>query len=208
MSLGTSPIFATLPAPRKSVTLLTPRDQWGLSPDPRMTVPWINHWMPDYVFASFPLLASNSLCLAVGLGHSQSLPSHMVLGGQCQSLSNSQTFAMAAQREASLSTLSSIANIWHNSLAQHFFVSNQSINVTLLRFEAHMVYSVLLWKNQQHSDKFAKNTRLLHKNVRSQYSVTCMTNHLISFVQWWKLYMILISLYCETGLLIGAWPQL
>ena len=208
MSLGTSPIFATLPAPRKPVTLLTPRDQLGLSPDPWMTVPWINHWMPDYVFASFPLLASYSLCLAVGLGHSQSLPSHMVLGGQCQSLSNSQTFAMAAQREASLSTLSSIANIWHNSLAQHFFVSNQSINVTLLRFEAHMVYSVLLWKNQQHSDKFAKNTRLLHKNVRSQYSVTCMTNHLISFVQWWKLYMILISLYCETGLLIGAGPQL
>ena len=173
-----------------------------------MTVPWIKHWMPDYVFASLPLLASYSLCLAVGLGHSQSLPSHMVLGGQCQSLSNSQTFAMAAQREAFLSTLSSIANILHNSLAQHFFVSNQSINVTLLRFEAHMVYSVLLWKNQQHSDKFAKNTRLLHKNVRSQYSVTCMTNHLISFVQWWKLYMILISLYCETGLFIGAGPQL
>ena len=208
MSLGTSPIFATLPAPRKPVTLLTPRDQLGLSPDPWMTVPWINHWMPDYVFASFPLLASYSLCLAVGLGHSQSLPSHMVLGGQCQSLSNSQTFAMAAQREASLSTLSSIANIWHNSLAQHFVVINQSINFTRVRFEAHMVYSVLLWKNQQHSDKFAKNTRLLHKNVRSQYSVTCMTNHLISFVQWWKLYMILISLYCETGLLIGAGPQL
>ena len=208
MSLGTSPIFATLPAPRKPVTLLTPRDQLGLSPDPWMTVPWINHWMPDYVFASFPLLASYSLCLAVGLGHSQSLPSHMVLGGQCQSLSNSQTLVMAAQREAFLSILSSIANIWHNSLAQHFFVSNQSINVTLLRFEAHMVYSVLLWKNQQHSDKFAKNTRLLHKNVRSQYSVTCMPNHLISFVQWWKLYMILISLYCETGLLIGAGPQL
>ena len=135
--------------------------------DPRMTVPWIKHWMPDYVSASLPLLASYSLCLAVGLGHSQSLPSHMVLGGQCQSLSNSQTFAMAAQREASLSTLSSIANIWHNSLAQHFFVSNQSINVTLLRFEAHMVYSVLLWKNQQHSDKLAKKTRLMHKNVRS-----------------------------------------
>ena len=208
MSLGTSPIFATLPAPRKPVTLLTPRDQLGLSPDPWMTVPWINHWMPDYVFASFPLLASYSLCLAVGLGHSQSLPSHMVLGGQCQSLSNSQTFAMAAQREAFLSTLSSIANIWHNSLAQHFVVINQSINFTRVRFEAHMVYSVLLWKNQQHSDKFAKNTRLLHKNVRSQYSVTCMTNHLISFVQWWKLYMILISLHCETGLLIGAGPPL
>ena len=208
MSLGTSPIFATLPAPRKSVTLLTPRDQLGLSPDPWMTVPWINHWMPDYVFASFPLLASYSLCLAVGLGHSQSLSSHMVLGGQCQSLSNSQTFAMVAQRKAFLPTLSSIANIWHNSLAQHFVVINQSINFTRVRFEAHMVYSVLLWKNQQHSDKFAKNTRLLHKNVRSQYSVTCMTNHLISFVQWWKLYMILISLYCETGLLIGAGPQL
>ena len=112
--------------------------------------------MPDYVFASFPLLASYSLCLAVGLGHSQSLASHMVLGGQCQSLSNSQTFVMAAQREAFLSTLSSIANIWHNSLAQHFFVINQSINFTLLRFEAHMVYSALLWKNQQHSDKLAK----------------------------------------------------
>ena len=144
VSLGTSPIFATLPAPRKPVTLLTPRDQLGLSPDPWMTVPWINHWMPDYVFASFPLLASYSLCLAVGLGHSQSLPSHMVLGGQCQSLSNSQTLVMAAQREAFLSTLSSIANIWHNSLAQHFFVINQSINFTLLRFEAHMVYSALL----------------------------------------------------------------
>ena len=81
MSLGTSPIFATLPAPRKPVTLLTPRDQLGLNPDP------------------------------VGLGHSQSLPSHMVLGGQCQSLSNSQTFVIIAQREAFLSTLSSIANI-------------------------------------------------------------------------------------------------
>ena len=68
-----------------------------------------------------------SLCLAVGLGHSQSLPSHMVLGGQCQSLSNSQTFVIIAQREAFLSTLSSIANIRHNSLAQHFF-SHQSIH--------------------------------------------------------------------------------
>ena len=129
-----------------------------------------------------------SLCLAVGLGHSQSLSSHMVLGGQCQSLSNSQTFAMAAQRKAFLPTPSSIANIWHNSLAQHFVVINQSINFTRVRFEAHMVYSVLLWKNQQHSDKLAKNTKLLHKNVRSQYSVTCMPNHLISFVQWWKIY--------------------
>ena len=131
VSLGTSPIFATLPAPRKPVTLLTPRDQLGLSPDPRMTVPWINHWMPDYVFASFPLLASYSLCLAVGLGHSQSLPSHMVLGGQCQSLSNSQTLVMAAQRETFLSTLSSIANIWHNSLAQHFFLSSINPSISL-----------------------------------------------------------------------------
>ena len=88
--------------------------------------------MPDYVFASFPLLASYSLCLAVGLGHSQSLPSHMVLGGQCQSLSNSQTFVMATQREAFLSTLSSIANIWHNSLAQHFFVINVLVVFNLL----------------------------------------------------------------------------
>ena len=145
MSLGTSPIFATLPAPRKSVTLLTPRDQWGLSPDPRMTVPWINHWMPDYVFASFPLLASNSLCLAVGLGHSQSLPSHMVLGGQCQSLSNSQTFAMAAQRKAFLPTLSSIANIRHNSLPQHFF-SHQSIH-------PHVVHALGHWKRAKNEAK-------------------------------------------------------
>ena len=145
MSLGTSPIFATLPAPRKPVTLLTPRDQLGLSPDPWMTVPWINHWMPDYVFASFPLLASYSLCLAVGLGHSQSLPSHMVLGGQCQSLSNSQTFVIIAQREAFLSTLSSIANIRHNSLAQHFF-SHQSIH-------PHVVHALGHWKRAKNEAK-------------------------------------------------------
>ena len=145
MSLGTSPIFATLPAPRKPVTLLTPRDQLGLSPDPWMTVPWINHWMPDYVFASFPLLASYSLCIAVGLGHSQSLPSHMVLGGQCQSLSNSQTFVMATQREAFLSTLSSIANIRHNSLAQHFF-SHQSIH-------PHVVHALGHWKRAKNEAK-------------------------------------------------------
>ena len=130
MSLGTSPIFATLPAPRKPVTLLTTRDKWSLSPDPRMTV---------------PLLASNSLCLAVGLGHSQSLPSHMVLGGQCQSLSNSQTFVIIAQREAFLSTLSSIANIRHNSLAQHFF-SHQSIH-------PHVVHALGHWKRAKNEAK-------------------------------------------------------
>ena len=148
MSLGTSPIFATLPAPRKPVTLLTPRDQLGLSPDPRMTVPWIKHWMPEYVFASLPLLASYSLCLAVGLGHSQSLPSHMVLGGQCQSLSNSQTFVIIAQREAFLSTLSSIANIWHNSLAQHFFC-HQSIHQfhSLKVWGTHGIFSFTLKKS-------------------------------------------------------------
>ena len=108
---------------------------------------WIKHWMPDYVFASLPLLASYSLCLAVGLGHSQSLPSHMVLGGQCQSLSNSQTLVMAAQRETFLSTLSSIANIWHNSLAQHF-LCHQSIHQShsLKVWGTHGIFSFTLKK--------------------------------------------------------------
>ena len=85
------------------------------------------------------------LCLAVGLGHSQSLPSHMVLGGQCQSLSNSQTFVIIAQREAFLSTLSSIANIRHNSLAQHFF-SHQSIH-------PHVVHALGHWKRAKNEAK-------------------------------------------------------
>ena len=91
--------------------------------------------MPEYVFASLPLLASYSLCLAVGLGHSQSLPSHMVLGGQYQSLSNSQTFVIIAQREAILSTLSSIAIYGIILLLNIFFlVINQSINILYLLF--------------------------------------------------------------------------
>ena len=131
MSLGTSPIFATLPAPRKPVTLLTPRDQLGLSPDPRMTVPWINHWMPDYVFASFPLLASYSLCLAVGLGHSQSLPSHMVLGGQCQSLSNSQTLVHDFNKILLQTSWSSFAYSLQHFAFSFVLVQNNFVTVHL-----------------------------------------------------------------------------